>query len=398
MIASLRKRSIVFLLIILALAVLAGTKLFLGRDSAAPPAQAGNAPPVTVATALSRTVTDFNELTGQFAPVDYVEMRARVGGYLTEVHFTDGQMVEKGDLLFVIDPRPFEIALASARARLDQAASSRDFASRQLTRAGELQRRDYLAQSTLEQRQSESRGAGAGADAARAAVRDAELNLQFTRITAPISGRVSARQISVGNLVSAGGSSGPGTLLTTIVSLDPIYFNFDMSEADFLAFQRMQGGTPAGELNVPVSLRLMDEKNWPRQGALTFLDNQINRSSGTIRARATVPNPDLMIAPGAFGRLRLPISAPYSALLVPDSAVITDQNRKILMTVTDDGTVAPKVVELGPISDGLRVVKSGLTAADRVIINGLLRARPGAKVTAQPGTIDSPAQSAQPAK
>ncbi|MGE5548656.1 MAG: efflux RND transporter periplasmic adaptor subunit [Solirubrobacterales bacterium] len=364
------------------------------KPGAAPPA-----PPVTVSAPLKREITDWNEFTGQFAPVDYVEVRARVSGYLTEVDFTDGQMVQKGDLLFVIDPRPFEIALASARARLDQATSSREFASRQLGRADELKRRDFTPQSLLDQRQSESKGAGAALDAARAAVREAELNLQFTRVTAPVAGRVSARQISIGNLVSAGGgggNSGGGTLLTTIVSQDPLYFNFDMSEAEFLAFQRWRGSKSAsgGEMAVPVQLRQMDQTDWTLQGELTFIDNQVDRTSGTIRARATLANPEHLIAPGSFGRIRMPSSAPYEALLVPDTSVVTDQNRKILLTVAPDGTVVPKPVTVGPLSDGLRVVRSGITAEDQVIVNGIIRARPGAKVTAQPGSIGGQPQPA----
>lgn len=343
----------------------------------------GGAPTVTVSAPLQRRVTEWSEFTGQFTAVDYVEIRARVGGYLTEVHFTDGQMVQKGDLLFVIDPRPYEFALASARARLDQASSSREFASRQLGRADELQRREVLSKSLLDQRSTESRGAGAAADAARSAVREAELNLQFTRVHAPISGRIGARLISPGNLVTAGGGTSPGTLLSTVVSLDPLYLSFDMSEADFLTFQR----TRQVATDLPVDIRLMDETKWSREGRLTFVDNQMDKGSGTIRARATLANPNQFIAPGSFGRIRMPASAPYDALLVPDAALVTDQSRKLVMTVTAEGTVAPKPVELGQMADGLRVVKSGLAPDDQVIINGLMRARPGAKVTPQPGRI-----------
>jgi RND family efflux transporter MFP subunit len=382
--------------------VLAGGLYFAGTSGSPQPASKPAAPPagapaVTVAVPLKRPVTEWLEFTGQFAAVDYVEVRARVGGYLTEVHFADGQVVEKGDLLFVIDPRPYEIALASARARLDQAASSREFASRQLGRVDELQRRDYAPQTLLDQRQSESRGAGAAAEAARAAVRDAELNLQFTRVTAPIAGRVGARQISVGNLVTTTASGG-STLLTTLVSQDPLYFTFDMSEADLLAFQRVHGAAAArGQVDVPVELRLMDEKSWGRQGRLTFIDNQLDKASGTIRARATVGNADLFIAPGAFARIRMPAGTIAEALLVPDAAIVTDQNRKIVMTVAADGTVAPRPVETGSLVDGLRVVRSGLGPDDQVIVNGLMRARPGTKVTPQPGTVE-PAAAPQPGK
>ena len=385
--------SLLVLAAIVALGIGAGLYSFKTGGKTAPTAQGGpqGGPPVTVAQPLKRQVTEWSEFTGQFTPIDYVELRARVGGYLTEIHFTDGQMVNKGDLLFVIDPRPYEIALVSARSKVTQAVASKDYASRQLNRAGELQKRDFLAQSLLDQREAESRTAGAGQTAAQAAVREAELNLEFTRITSPITGRISARNISIGNLVSAGSASGSGTLLTTIVSQDPLYFSFDLSEADFLAFQNTHGRVSGADLAVPVSLRLMDESGWPHLGNLTFIDNQVDANSGTIRARVTLNNPDGRVVPGSFGRVRLPASAPYEALMLPDSAIMTDQSRKIVMTVTADGTVAPRPVVLGPLSDGLRAIRSGLTGDEQIIINGLMRARPGAKVTPVPGQIEAPA-------
>lgn len=351
---------------------------------AAPPGP----PPVTVAEPAKRSVTEWIDYTGQFAAVDNVEVRARVAGYLTEIHFTDGQMVAKGDLLFVIDPRPYEIAVAATRARLDQAAGSKEYASRQLSRGVELHRKDFVAESTLDQRTEASRGAGATVEAARAALREAELNLHFTRVTAPISGRISARQVSVGNLVSGGPSIAAPTLLTTIVSQAPIHFLFDMTEADYLAQAKRGQGKPEAALHgATARIRLMDETGWPREGRIDFVDNQIDRGTGTIRVRAVLPNEDRAIAPGSFGRVRLAASEPYEALLVPDTAIVTDQARKLVMTVKD-GTVTPKVVRLGPVQDGLRVVKEGLAADDQVIVNGLMRARPGTKVTPQPGKIE----------
>lgn len=394
-----KKRIVLFTLLTVSVLGVGGLYLFVYSSSGAPQnVSTPPAPPVTVARPIRREVTDWNEFTGRFDPVDYVEVRARVGGYLTEIHFTDGRSVQNGDLLFIIDPRPFEIALASARARLDQVVAGREFADRQLDRAGELKQHDNVPQSTLDLRRSESRGAGAAVEAARAAVREAELNLQFTRVTAPVTGRVGARQISIGNLVTAGGAggnTGGGTLLTTIVSQDPLYFNFDMSEADYLAFRRSHGdAVPDGELDAPVQLRLMDEADWTLRGRLTFIDNQMDRASGTIRARAVIANPNHFIASGAFGRIRMPVSAPYEALLAPDASVVTDQNRSILMTVAADGTVIPKPVEVGPLVDGLRVVRSGVSPEDRIIVNGLIFARPGAKVTPQP---DGAAGQAPPA-
>ncbi|EME71229.1 membrane-fusion protein [Paramagnetospirillum caucaseum] len=349
------------------------------RPAGGPPS---GAPTVTVAPPLSRQVIDWNEYTGQFAAVDYVEIRARVSGYMTEVHFTDGQMVNKGDLLFVIDPRPYEIALASARAKVDQAMGTKEYTKRQLARAGELHRKEFVAESTLDLRTEESRGAGATVEAARAAMRDAELNLQFTRVTAPIAGRISAKQVSVGNLVTGGPGVSSPTLLTTIVSQDPIHVTFDLTEADYLAQARR--GNPVG---AAVQLRLMSESGWPREGRLDFVDNQIDKGTGTIRARAVLANPDGQVPAGAFGRVRLAVSEPYDSLMVPDTAIVTDQSRKLVMTVKD-GAVVPKPVKLGPKDGDLRVIKEGLGPDDQVIINGLMRARPGTKVTSQPGKME----------
>lgn len=369
------------------LGIAAGALSYTSTGTPPGPAMAGG-PPVTVAPPLGRSVTDWNEFTGQFTAVDYVEIKARVSGYLTEIHFTDGQMVNKGDLLFVIDPRPYEVTVVANRARLDQALGGKEYAKRQLTRADELRRKDFVAESTLDLRTEESRGANATADAARAALRDAELNLQFTRVTAPISGRVSARQVSIGNLVSGGPSIPSPTLLTTIVSQDPIHFSFDMSEADYLVQTRRAAAKPEEGLQGAVArIRLMDETGWPHEGKLDFIDNQIDRGTGTIRARAILSNTDGSITSGTFGRVRLAASSAYDALLVPDSAIVTDQSRKLVMTVKD-GTVIPKVIKPGPMQDGLRVIRDGIAPDDQIIINGLMRARPGAKVTAQPGKIE----------
>jgi RND family efflux transporter MFP subunit len=348
------------------------------------------APPVTVSTPLQQEIVERDEFTGQFAAVDYVELRARVSGYLQEIHFEDGQLVNKGDLLFVIDPRPYEIQRASAKAQVDQANASIEFASREVSRAEVLRQKDFVAQSTYDQRLQQLRSGTASLEAAKAAVRDAELNLEFSRIMAPLSGRIGRHEVSIGNLVS-GGNTGPTTLLTSIVSLDPIYFYFDMSEADFLAYQRAvaQGKLMSTRDDpVPVDARLIDEKGWTHKGRIDFVDNQVDRGAGTIRVRAVFPNPNLLITPGQFGRIRVPGSEPYQALLVPDAAVVTDQSRKLLMTVADDGTVVPKIVRPGPTYEGLRIIRDGIAPTDRIVINGLIRARPGAKVTPQPGKIE----------
>ena len=381
------------------MALAVGGGVWLWYDGSLPgtttPAQAQTAapppPPVTVSHPLRRDLIEWDEFTGQFGAVDYVEIRARVPGYLQSIHFQDGQLVEKGALLFVIDPRPYEAALASAKAQLAQSNARLDLANQQLARAGALRQRDVLSASTYDERVQEVRVAAAGVEVSKSAVETAELDLEFTRITAPVSGRVSQREVSIGNLI-AGGTGGTPTLLTTIVSLDPIYFNFDMSESDFLAYQR---ATARGLLEqqrdgeVGVQARLFDESDWPLKGRIDFVDNQVDRGAGTIRVRAVFDNPTLMLTPGQFGRLRLPGSERYTATLVPDSAIVSDQSSKIVLTVAEDGTVVPKPVRPGPIEDGLRIIRSGLEPTDRVIISGIVRARPGSKVTPQDGEIQA---------
>jgi RND family efflux transporter MFP subunit len=365
------------------------TSLSIGRrataavETAAPPA-------VTVSHPVQRELVEWDEYSGQFAAVEYVEIRARVSGYLTEIRFKDGQLVKKGDVLFIIDPRPYEATLAAARAQLAQANAQVDLANRQLERSSELRKKDFEAASSYDQRVSDLRVATAATEIAKAAIRSAELNVEFTRIVAPVTGRISNHQVSVGNLITgdAGATTAP---LTTIVSLDPIYFYFDMSEADYLAYQRASAAGKLGETHGSTPLvyvRLADENEWTRTGLLNFVDNQVDRSAGTVRARAVLANPDFLIAPGQFGRIRVPASERYVALLVPDAAIVSDQSRKVIMTVKEDGTVEPKIVRLGPgTDDGLRIIRSGLSPADQIVINGLIRARPGGKVTPQQGKI-----------
>jgi RND family efflux transporter MFP subunit len=369
-------------------AVLRGPAWWHGAPSAA--AQGAPLPPtVTVSAPLQRDLETWTTFTGQFSAVDYVELRAQVSGYLTEIHFTDGQIVHKGDLLFVIDPRPYDIQLQQAQAQQLTAQASLDLANKEIARTADLHRSDFASGELLDQRVQQQRNAVASLDQAKAAVRSAELNLEFTRITAPLTGRISMHRASIGNLIIGGQSLGSSaTLLTTIVSLDPIYLDFDMSEGDYLAYQRYLQGQHAGKtIDRTVEARLSDEHGWTRRGQLDFLDNQMDRSSGTLHARATLPNPDLFIAAGQFARLRLPTSAREPTLLVPDAAIATDQSRKLVMTVAADGTVVPKPVEIGPLSGDLRIIRSGLAPTDRVIINGLMRARPGTKVTPEQGVI-----------
>ncbi len=348
-----------------------------------PPAAAA----VTVSLPLRRSVARWTDFTGQFSAVDQVELRAQVSGYLTEIHFTDGQIVRKGDLLFVIDPRPYEIALQQAVAQYQTATAGLDLANKEVSRTTDLTRDDFASRELLDQRVQAQRAASAALEQAKAAIHAAQLNLEFTHITAPFSGKISLRHVSIGSLISGGPGAATGTALTSIVSLDPIHLDFDLSEADYLAYQRFLATKQPG-LDSSIRASLSDEQGWQRRGTLDFIDNQIDRGSGTMHARASLANPDLLIAPGQFARLRLPISAPRPVMLVPDAALVTDQSRKLLMVVTADGTVVPKPVEIGALDGGeLRVITSGIAATDQVVINGLMRVRPGMKVTPQPGKI-----------
>ncbi|WP_024354216.1 efflux RND transporter periplasmic adaptor subunit [Brevundimonas naejangsanensis] len=343
-------------------------------------APAQGAPPVTVATPLSQQVVDWDEFTGRFEATRSVDVRARVGGYIQSVHFKDGDFVRQGQLLFTLDPRPAQAALASARAQLAQGQAQLTLARTELARAEGLLASQAVSQAEVDAKRGAVQTAEASMAAANAAIRARQLDVEFTRVTAPISGRVSDRRVDPGNLI--GGGSSAGDVLTTIVSSSPIYFVFDGSEALALKYQR-----DARNGSAPIRIRLQDETAYDRTGTLDFTDNAIDASSGTIRLRAVVQNADGFLKPGMFGHAQLAGSGGYAAMLVPDAAVVTDGPRKVVYVVAKDGTVGAKPVQLGPVANGLRVVRTGLTPDDRVIINGLQRARPGQKVTAQNGTI-----------
>ncbi|MEE3622647.1 efflux RND transporter periplasmic adaptor subunit [Nitrospirillum sp. BR 11752] len=358
-----------------------------------PPAAAAAPPAVTVAQPLPRKIVDWDEFTGRFEAVQTVELRARVSGYLEQIKFRDGQLVQKGDLLFVIDPRPFQATLDKANADLQREKTRQALAVSELKRAAQLLAARAISQEEYDTRAQAEQESQAAVASAAAAARSAALDLEFTQIRSPISGRIGDRKIDIGNLVSGG--SAQSTLLATIVTRDPIYFVFDGSEADYLRYNRLAlEGVRASSRDKanPVFVRLMDETTWTRKGEMDFVDNRLDPSSGTIRGRAVIPNKDDFLQPGTFGRLRLLGSGEYDALLVPDEAIASDQSHKIVMTVGEDGTVTPKPVVLGNLAYGLRVVKSGLAPTDRIIISGLTRARPGAKVTPQPGTITPAAE------
>jgi multidrug efflux system membrane fusion protein len=343
--------------------------------------------PVTVSKPLQRDIDTRLGFLGQFSAINRVELRAQVGGILTEIHFEDGQIVHKGDLLFTIDPRPYEIKLAQATAALQTATAHIALANNQLSRAQSLRRSDFATQETVDQRTSDQDASAAAVEDAKARIRDAQLDLEYCRVTAPFTGRIGARQVSVGSLVAGSRAAvSPTTLLATLVSLDPIYLDFDMSESDFLTFsrERAKGGGPLAD---KVVIGLSDENNFAREGMLDFVDNALDRSSGTIHARATVPNADLFLAPGQFARLRVAVAPPTAVLMLPDAAVVLDQSQHLVMTVSSDGTVVPKIVETGDLRGGLRVIRSGLDPGDRVVIDGLVRAVPGSKVAPQDGAI-----------
>jgi membrane fusion protein, multidrug efflux system len=358
--------------------------------NAAPPA-----PPVTTASPLQKTITEWDEYTGRFAAVETVEVRARVSGFIDSVKFKEGQMVKQGDLLFVIDRRPYELAVDQAKADVERAKSKLDIATLDVQRAAPLVRSQALTEREFDTRKATERDAAGQVAASEAALKQAELNLEWSNVRAPTTGRISDRRVDAGNLIT-GGQSG-ATLLTVIVSIDPIHFLFDGSEADFLRYLRLAatGARPSSrDVQNPVSVKLADETDYIHQGQMDFVDNALNPKTGTIRGRAVFENQNGLLTPGFFGRLRL-FGGEHEALLIPDSAIASDQSRKIVFTVADDGTVGVKLIELGPIVDGLRVIRSGLAPTDRIVIDGLPRARPGQKVKPEEGKIEPAAKEAE---
>jgi len=338
---------------------------------------------VTVATPLVKRIVEDDEFVGRFDAVAQVNVRARVSGYLDAVHFTDGSLVEEGQLLFTIDPRQFDTAMRQAQAQIGVAQATFDFAEEQLERAENLIANGNIPQSTVDQRREEYLAAQGALEQARAAVELAELDLEYSQIRAPMAGRIDRTRIDPGNLVSANES-----VLTSIVSSDPINFYFDIDERYFLAYSRdarargvslQEGG---GGLNVRVTLS--DRSIEPLPGVLDFSENRIDAETGTMRIRAVVANPDNILTPGLFGRVNVSGSLPYDGILLPDSAIVADQNRRLVMTVDADGIVVPREVRPGPRIDGYRVIREGLDGSEQVVINGLMRARPGSAVTPEP--------------
>jgi membrane fusion protein, multidrug efflux system len=346
-------------------------------------------PPVTIAQPVKQTVTDWDEFTGRFEAMEEVQVRARVGGFVTNVEFKDGDMVHAGDLLYVIDPRPFEAVATQADGQLADARAKAELAKRELDRGLKLVQTSAVSEQVVDQRRQALQAAHAAEMQAEGALKAARLNIEFTHVLAPMAGRVSRHLVSVGNLVQ-GSDTGTSTLLTTIVSMDPIYIYFDVDEATYLKNNRLwfEGKRPSSRDTAnPVQVTLTGEAKPSKEGKMDFLDNRLDGSTGTLRSRAVIPNKDLSILPGQFGRVRLIGSSPYEALLLPDTAIATDQSRKIVFVVKDDNTVEAKPVVLGPLDEGLRVIREGINAEDRIIIDGLQRARVGAKVTPQAAEI-----------
>jgi RND family efflux transporter MFP subunit len=346
------------------------------QKQAAPPP-----PKVTVAKPIKRTIVDQDEYVGRFVPVDVVEIRARVSGYLDQIHFTDGQIVKQGDLLFTIDQRPYQNTLEQARANLETAKSNLAFTQSDLARGQQLVRERTISEQIYEQRSQAFRNAKASVAANEAMVRQAELDLEYTELRAPITGRIGDRRVTQGNLVMGG--TGGTTLLATIVSIDPIRFEFTFDEGALLRYQRLATGRGevAGLGGTPVRIKLLDETEFSHPGRVDFVDNVIDRASGTIRGRAQFSNADGLFTPGMFARVQVSASAPYQALMLPDAAIATEQARKFVYVIDQDNIARLRYVTLGQAVDDLRVIKDGLTEGDRVVINGLMRVRQGQKVT-----------------
>lgn len=369
------------------LTVLAGA-VFVGLSMASGGWAQGGPPamPVTVSEPLAKRVTQWDEYSGKFEAVAVVEVRARVSGFIDKQHFRDGQWVKAGDPLFTIDKRPYEIAVEQAAAEVARTKAQVELTETTVERGASLIKSRTITDQEYDQRRANLDIARAQLKAAEAGLRNAQLNLEWTEVTAPLTGRLSDRKVDPGNLIQ-GGQQG-ATLLATIVQMDPIHFVFDVSEADHLRYTRLAaaGGMPDGA--VPVRIRLADESGWDRTGKVDFTDNALSARSGTLRTRAILDNKQGLLTPGLFARIQL-FGGEYDALLIPDSAVIADQAGKIVFVVAEGGVVQARPLTLGPIVEGLRVVREGLAPTDKVVLDGLANpmVRPGAKVVPQKGDI-----------
>ena len=368
----------------------------------APPPMTMPPPEVDILQPVAREVLDWDEYTARLEAVDSVEIRPRVSGYMQSIRFQDGAMVKKGDLLFVIDPRPYEASLRRAEADVAAAQARLSLAQKNLARSADLVRTHAISEEEADIRTSAVRQAEAAVKQAEAAVEAARLDRDYTELRAPISGRIGRRLVTEGNLVS-GGVGSQGTPLTTIVSLDPLYAYFEADERAYLKYMHLaeSGERPTSrEFKHPVWIGLADEVGFPREGVMDFVDNQLDRGTGTMVARALIPNPDLILAPGLFARLRLPGSGQYGAVVIPDEAVGIDQSRRFVWVIDNENKAEQRFIQTGPLLDGARVVREGLTANDWVVVAGTQRVQPGAAVSARKldnARLKPPHGQAQPA-
>jgi len=340
---------------------------------------AGAVPAVSVAMPIARTVAEWDEFSGRLASPETVEVRARVSGHIDRIHFKEGGEVKQGDLLVTIDPRPYRAVVDRWNAELGAARARAELARGEAKRAEGLAVTKAISTDLFEQRRQTAVQAEEAVHAAEAALKAAQLDLEFTEVRSPISGRISNARVTAGNLV-VGGNSANATLLTTIVSLDPLFCYFDADEASVLKYRQMHREgkrTAAMFARVPAEMELGNETAFPHKGYIDFVDNELNPATGTIRARAVFANPDKLMAPGFFARVRVPGAGDYEAVLIRDTAIGSDQGRVFVLTVGADNKAAYRVVKTGPMVDGLRVVREGLTVSDRVIVSGLMAARPG---------------------
>jgi RND family efflux transporter MFP subunit len=388
------RRALSLQTIVLSTALLAITALgsVMARAQDAPPAF-----PVTVAPPLLKHIKTWDEYSGRFEAVQRVELRPRVSGYVDQVNFKEGSDVKEGDLLFTLDKRPFQIAVEAAKAEVARANAQVEFATADLARAAPLVESKALSEQVYEQRKSTLGVAQAQVMAAAAQLKSAELNLEWAEVRAPISGRISDKKIDVGNLVIGGQVN--ATLMATIVSLDPIHFVFDASEADYLRYQRLNNSgkrTSSRTAANPVRIKLADEDDWSHEGTMDFVDNAFNEHSGTLRGRAILSNKDGLFSPGIFARMAL-YAGDIDAFLIPDTAILSDQAHKIVYTVNAKNVIVATPVTLGAMHEGLRIIRTGLKADDRVVIEGVANPaiRPGTKVAPTAGAIKAAEKTAQ---
>jgi RND family efflux transporter MFP subunit len=354
-----------------------------GRPAPAPAKP--SAPTVSVANPVPRSVNEWDEFAGRLVSPETVEIRARVSGYIDKVHFKEGGDVKAGDLLFTIDRRPYQAIVDRARADLGAAKARAELAEGEAKRGESLAASKAISTDTYQTRLMSAAGASEAVNSAEAALKAAELDLEFTEVRSPIAGRISNARVTAGNLVT-GGSTAATTLLTTVVSLDPIYCYLQVDEASALKYRQLfREGRRVSALfdQIPAEMALGNESGFPHKGTIDFVDNQLDPATGTIRARAVFPNKDRLMSPGFFARIRMPGDGEYPAVLVRDNALASDQGRSFLVIIDDKNVAAYRPVKTGPMMDGLRVIRSGLTAEDRVVVDGLMSVRPGTVVTPQ---------------